>query len=142
MSCAARARPTRVACPDGGSMAYLLGEPRGLAQCATSCGDFVVPEIGIGSAIAQESVPAGAGLIIAIEATGYEGPTTARTSRVLPDWSVAAAARSGASAVKLLLYYHPDSPTAPGQEALLRRVADECREVGRPLFVEPLSYSL
>ena len=170
-------------------MAYLLGEHRGLAQCATPAGHFVVlaldhrqnlrrelrpddpssvsldemsafkvtvlralaasasgvlvdPEIGIGPAIGDDAVPGRTGLIVAIEATGYEGPATARTSRVLPDWSVAAAARSGASAVKLLLYYHPDSLTAAGQESLLARVADDCREVGLPLFVEPLSYSL
>src|SRR5690242_5325169 len=171
----------------GGPMAYLLGEQRGLAQCATPSGHFVVlaldhrqnlrkelrpddpgsvtpdemtqfklavvrqlasavsgvlldPEVGVGPAIADQALPGSTGLIVAVEATGYEGAATARTSRVLPGWSVAAAARAGASAVKLLLYYHPDSPTAPGQQTLLEAVALECRAVGLPLFVEPLSY--
>jgi len=170
-------------------VAYLLGTRRGLAQCATPTGQFVVlaldhrqnlrrelrpeapdgvgfeemvdfklaavralagdasgllldPEVGVAQAIARGALPGGTGLIVALEATGYEGAATARTSRVLPGWSVAAASRLGASAAKLLLYYHPGSPTAAAQEALLERVATECRGIDLPLFVEPLSYGL
>jgi tagatose-1,6-bisphosphate aldolase len=79
---------------------------------------------------------------VAVEATGYLGAPDARTSRVLPGWSVAAAKRIGASAAKLLLYYHPDAPTARDQEALLASVAADCREQDLALFLEPLSYGL
>ena len=170
-------------------MAYLLGTRRGLAQCATPAGQFVVlaldhrqnlrrelrpdapesvafqemvdfklavvravareasgilldPEVGGAQAIATGALPPSTGLIMAIEATGYEGSAGARTSRVLPGWSVRAARRLGASAAKLLLYYHPESPTAAAQEALLRSVAGACRDEDLALFVEPLSYGL
>ena len=81
-------------------------------------------------------------MIVAIEATGYEGTSTARLSRVLDGWSVEKAKRMGASAAKLLVYYHPDAPTAAAQERLLADVAADCRAADFALFVEPLSYSL
>jgi tagatose-1,6-bisphosphate aldolase len=47
----------------------------------------------------------------------------------------------GASAVKLLVYYHPESPAAGDIEALVRRVADDCASSDMLFFLEPLSYS-
>jgi tagatose-1,6-bisphosphate aldolase len=113
---------------------------RALAPVAT--GTLLDPEIGAAQCIADGSLPGGAGLIVAIEATGYEGSPTARVSRVLDGWSVAKAKQMGASAAKLLVYYHPDAANAADQEALVARVAADCREVDLALFVEPLSFSL
>ena len=113
---------------------------RALAPVAT--GTLLDPEIGAAQCIADGSLPAGAGLIVAIEATGYEGPSTARVSRVLDGWSVAKAKRIGASAAKLLVYYHPDAANAADQEALVAGVAADCRDADLALFVEPLSFSL
>jgi tagatose-1,6-bisphosphate aldolase len=113
---------------------------RALAPVAT--GTLLDPEVGAAQCIADGSLPGGAGLIVAIEATGYDGPSTARISRVLDGWSVEKAKRMGASAAKLLVYYHPDAPNAADQEALVARVAAECRAVDLALFVEPLSFAL
>jgi tagatose 1,6-diphosphate aldolase len=113
---------------------------RALAPVAT--GTLLDPEIGAAQCIADGSLPARSGLIVAIEATGYEGPSRARFSRVLDGWSVEKAKRMGASAAKLLVYYHPDAPNAADQEALVAQVADDCRAVDLALFVEPLSFSL
>jgi tagatose-1,6-bisphosphate aldolase len=113
---------------------------RALAPIAT--GTLLDPEIGAAQCIADGSLPGGAGLIVAIEATGYDGPSTARISRVLDGWSVAKAKGMGASAAKLLVYYHPDAANAGDQEALVARVATECRDADLALFVEPLSFSL
>jgi tagatose 1,6-diphosphate aldolase len=113
---------------------------RALAPVAT--GTLLDPEVGAAQCIADGSLPGGAGLIVAVEATGYDGPSTARISRVLDGWSVEKAKRMGASAAKLLVYYHPDAPNAADQEALVARVAAECRAVDLALFVEPLSFSL
>lgn len=44
--------------------------------------------------------------------------------------------------VKLLVYYHPDSPTAAENEAFTAQVADDCRRFDMGLMLEPLSYSL
>jgi tagatose-1,6-bisphosphate aldolase len=113
---------------------------RALAPVAT--GTLLDPEIGAAQCIADGSLPGSAGLLVAIEATGYEGPSTARTSRVLDGWSVAKAKRMGASAAKLLVYYHPEAVNAADQERLVADVAAECRAADIPLFVEPLSFSI
>ena len=68
------------------------------------------PELSAAQCIASQRLPGRTGLIVALEATGYVGDPQARQSQVLPGWSVAQAKRMGASAAKLLVYYHPDSP--------------------------------
>jgi tagatose 1,6-diphosphate aldolase len=113
---------------------------RVLSRYAT--GTLLDPEIGAGQAIASGSLPAASGLIVAVEATGFEGPPGDRRSRILADWSVAKAKRLGASAVKLLVYYQPDAPGASDQERLVASVARECEELDLPLFLEPLSFGL
>jgi tagatose 1,6-diphosphate aldolase len=60
----------------------------------------------------------------------------------LPGWSVEKVARLGAAGVKLLVYYHPDAPNAPRQEALVREVGEACSKFDMPFFLEPLSFSL
>jgi tagatose 1,6-diphosphate aldolase len=104
-------------------------------------GVLLDPEIGAAQCITDGSLPGSVGLVVAIEATGYSGEPEARLSRVLDGWSVEKVKRMGASAAKLLLYYHPDSSTADHQERLLADVATSCRNVDLPLFVEPLSFS-
>jgi tagatose 1,6-diphosphate aldolase len=111
---------------------------RALAPHAT--GSLLDPEIGAAQCIADGSLPGRAGLLVAIEATGYEGPPTARVSRVLPGWSVEQAKRLGASAAKLLVYYHHEAPNASDQERLVAEVAAACRAADLPLFVEPLGF--
>ncbi len=113
---------------------------RALAPVAT--GTLLDPEIGAAQCVSDGSMPAWAGLIVAIEATGYLGSPAARISRVLDGWSVEQAKRMGASAAKLLVYYHPDAQNAPDQERLVAQVAGACRAVDMALFVEPISFSL
>ena len=48
----------------------------------------------------------------------------------------------GATAAKLLVYYHPDSTATLVQERLVADVADECRRLDLPLFLEPITYSV
>jgi tagatose 1,6-diphosphate aldolase len=100
------------------------------------------PEFGVAQCIASGALPGNVGLLVSAEATGYTGDPDARQSRVLPGWSIAKTRRMGASAAKLLVYYHPDSPTASGIESLVHQVAAECAVEDLPLFLEPLSYSL
>ncbi len=113
---------------------------RELGSVAT--GVLLDPEIGAAQCLVDGSLPAGCGLLVAVEATGYDGPPTARVSRILDGWSVAKAKRTGASAAKLLIYYHPEALNAADQERLVAEVAAECRAADLPLFVEPLSFSI
>jgi tagatose-1,6-bisphosphate aldolase len=48
----------------------------------------------------------------------------------------------GASAAKLLVYYHPDARNAADQERLVAAVAADCLAADIALFVEPLSFSI
>ena len=98
-------------------------------------------EFGAAQCVASGTLPGKTGLVVSVEATGYTGDPTARQSRLMPGWSVAKAKRMGASAVKLLVYYHPDADTSTEIEALVQQTAQDCREQDMPLFLEPLSYS-
>jgi len=100
------------------------------------------PEYGAAQAIASGALPGHTGLVVAVEKTGYSGDPNDRESMILPGWSVEKIARMGASAVKLLLYYHPQAENAAGQEALVSQVAAACRDYDIPFFLEPLSFSL
>jgi len=100
------------------------------------------PEFGAAQSIQSDSLPGDVGLVISVEATGYTGDPDARESRILPGWSVGKIRRMGATALKLLVYYHPDSELAAEQEALVESVAESCKKYDLAFFLEPLSYSL
>lgn len=112
------------------------------ALAPTASAVLLDPELSAAQCIASQKLPGRTGLIVALEATGYVGDPQARQSQVLPGWSVAQAKRMGASAVKLLVYYHPASPKAKAIEDLVQQVAHECVAQELALFLEPLSYSL
>jgi tagatose-1,6-bisphosphate aldolase len=119
---------------------FKLDVTSALADQATAV--LLDPEYSAAQAIALRALPGSVGLVVAVESTGYTGEPTARQSQVLPGWSIEKAKRMGADAVKLLVYYHPDSPTAPEIEAFTSQLADECQKVDLALMLEPLSYSL
>jgi tagatose-1,6-bisphosphate aldolase len=112
------------------------------AVAGTATGVLLDPEVGAAQCITDGSVPPDAGLLVAVESTGYTGPSTARQSQVLPGWSVAQIKRMGADAVKLLLYYHPDADNAADQEQLLIDIAECCADADIPLFLETLGFSI
>src|SRR5512143_2115427 len=96
------------------------------ALALTASAVLLDPELSAAQCIAGQRLPGRTGLLVALEATGYVGDPQDRQSQVLPGWSVAQAKRMGASAAKLLVYYHPDSSQAGEIEDLVRQVADEC----------------
>ena len=99
------------------------------------------PEVSAAQAIASRAIP-NVGLVVAVEATGYTGESTARHAQIIPGWSVEKAKRMGASAIKLLVYYHPDSPTAKEIENFTVMIAEVCIKHDLVFMLEPLSYSL
>ncbi len=100
------------------------------------------PEISAAQAVAANVIPNHVGLVVAVESTGYTGDSSARKAQLIPGWSVEKAKRMGASAIKLLVYYHPDLPTAKETEDFTQNIADECKQHDLALMLEPLSYSL
>lgn len=86
-------------------------------------------------------LPGAAGLLMAIEKTGYAGDPTERRVDFMDGWTIGKIKQMGASAVKLLVYYHPQAQTAAEVEQVVQSVAGECARYELPLFVEPLLYS-
>jgi tagatose 1,6-diphosphate aldolase len=99
------------------------------------------PEYGAKPCIASGTLPGTTGLIVALERSGYSGDPAARVSELLTGWNPQRALQLGASGVKLLVYYHPEAPTALQIEALVRQTADACARAEVPFFLEPLTYS-
>jgi len=118
---------------------FKLDVTRTLAHRATAV--LLDPEVSAAQAIASRAIP-NVGLVVAVESTGYTGDVTARHAQIIPGWSVEKAKRMGASAIKLLVYYHPDSPTASEIEDFTTKIAEECIKHDLVLMLEPLSYSL
>ena len=118
---------------------FKLDVTRTLAHRSTAV--LLDPEISAAQAVASRSIP-NVGLVVAVESTGYTGDATARHAQIIPGWSVDKAKRMGASAIKLLVYYHPDSPTAKEIEDFTAKVAEDCIKHDLLLMLEPLSYSL
>ena len=119
---------------------FKLDVTRAAASSATAV--LLDPEVSAAQAIAQHVIPNHVGLVVAVESTGYTGDATARRAQIIPGWSIEKAKRMGASAVKLLVYYHPDSPTAKEIEGFTSKIAEDCRKHDLVLMLEPLSYSL
>jgi tagatose-1,6-bisphosphate aldolase len=111
-----------------------------LASHATAV--LLDPEVSAAQAISTGALPGNKGLGVALESTGYTGDAAARKAQIIPGWSVEKAKRMGAAAVKLLVYYHPDSRAAHETEELVSNIARECAKQDLALMLEPLSYSL
>ena len=105
-------------------------------------GVMLEPEYSIPQVIEAGALASGVGFFAALESQGYLDDPGAGPTTVLEDWSVAAAAASGASCAKVLLPFHPDHPLAVEQERVAVDLLAECREVGIPLVMEPLFFGL
>lgn len=100
------------------------------------------PLYGAAQSVAASALPGNVGLLVALEKTGYTGDPTARNSQLLSGWGVDKIKRMGASAVKLLVYYHPKAPTHINIEDLVKTAAEACYKEDIPLFLEILTYAL
>ena len=65
-----------------------------------------------------------------------------RALKVGKHWSVAHIKRVGGDGIKLLLYYHPDAPTAAIKRSHVEKIVAECAQWDIPFFLEPIAYSL
>jgi tagatose 1,6-diphosphate aldolase len=116
---------------------------RALAPHATA----VLLDVEFGYPHCLPVLPGNVGLLLAYERAGFDpsGPEgRERRSALIDGWSVEKARRAGAHAIKLLLFYRPDaSPTTNEyQQALARRVGEECARLELPYLLELLGYPL
>jgi tagatose 1,6-diphosphate aldolase len=101
------------------------------------------PIFGAAQCISRNILPGNTGLLVSIEATGYEGGKDHRLTTLIDNWSVAKIRRMGASAVKILVFYRPDlREIAEQQLNTISLVASECIKHDIPFLVEPMSYPI
>ena len=101
------------------------------------------PNYGAAQCVAGGVLPGHTGLLVSIEATGYQSDPQGRVTTLLSGWSVEKIKRMGGSAVKILIYYRPDlAELAEKQLKTVQRVADESREHDLPFLVEPVAYAV
>jgi tagatose 1,6-diphosphate aldolase len=99
------------------------------------------PNYGAAQCISGGVLPGNTGLLVSIEATGYESAPQGRITTLLDGWSIEKIKRMGASAVKILVYYRPDlTEAADRQLKTIQAVAEECLEYDIPFLVEPKTY--
>lgn len=84
-------------------------------------------------------------LLLAIEESGTKDggyKNREKLTPILEGWSVEKIKRAGADAVKLLLYYRPDSSPEikEFQENIVRMVGSEAKRLDFPFVLEPMSY--
>lgn len=103
-------------------------------------GVMLEPEYSAAQAISERALPGNVGFLAAVEAQGYLGDPAARQTFLLEDWGVAKAKRIGASGIKLLVLYRPDSAAADAQDELIQEVVSDCATHDIPLFLEPVAY--
>jgi tagatose 1,6-diphosphate aldolase len=101
------------------------------------------PVYSIGQAVAQRALPPKTAFLSAIEEQGYLGDPYGRQTTMLDGWGIEKAKMLGASGVKVLLFYHPESgEAAEVQEQLVTHLLSECSHFDIPMFLEPIVYSM
>jgi tagatose 1,6-diphosphate aldolase len=91
---------------------------------------------------AIQKMSGGSGILMSLEESGYSGDATYRRLMFNDNWNAARIKQMGASAIKLLAYYHPHSGTLADEiDEVVRSVVAECHRYDLPVFLEPMSYS-
>lgn len=123
----------------------IVGYKKELCAVLASCSSAVLldPIYGAAQCIAGGALSGHTGLLVSIEATGYQDDPGGRVTMLLEDWGVGKIKRMGASAVKLLVYYRPDLGEIAGKQLeIVKLVAEECIKYDLPFLVEPVSYAV
>ena len=108
-----------------------------------SSGILLDPIYGAAQCITAGTLPGRTGLLVSIEATGYENQPDGRVTKLQKGWSVEKIKRMGAAAVKILIYYRPDmKKTAIKQIETTENVAHQCKKLDIPFLVEPVTYAI
>lgn len=103
---------------------------------------LIDPIFGAAPALQGAHIAGTQGFLVSLEATGYTDAEGDRVTTAAEGWGVDKIKRMGASAVKVLLYYNPDSASAKQQEDFIVKAADDCRAQDIPLLVEPMTYNI
>ena len=122
----------------------MLDVKRSIATTLSSeaTGVLIDPNYGVPAALSEIDVRTG--LIITLEDHRVSESEEGRRSHLIDNWDVRSIRNIGADAVKLLVWYRPDTPVAvlQHQQALVESIGNECRLHDIPLILELLTYPL
>ena len=102
-------------------------------------GYLIDPFYSLPGAIIEESIPGSVGFMVHIENNDYRVESIG-SNYCIENLSPEVIKRMGASAVKMFLYYNPDSEYAAASEREILRVAESCESAGIPFLIEPILY--
>ena len=112
---------------------------RALAPHATG----LLIDVELGAPAIAMGAPGPRGIVVPLEAQGYEDVAAGRVTTFLPGFSPALARTLGAAACKLLLPYRPDHEASAGrQDEVVREAVAGCHEEGLPMILEPIVYAM
>ncbi|MDX6560819.1 MAG: tagatose 1,6-diphosphate aldolase [Gaiellales bacterium] len=112
---------------------------RALAPHATG----LLIDVELGAPAIALGAPGPCGIVVPLEAQGYEDVAAGRVTTFLPGFSAALARTLGAAGCKLLLPYRPDhEASAALQDEVVRTAVASCHAEGLPLILEPIVYAL
>jgi tagatose 1,6-diphosphate aldolase len=101
------------------------------------------PQYGAPESIVHATLSGKCGLLVTLEHQDYDQSGDVRRSRVLDNWSVEKIKRMGASAVKVLIYYHPDQQeTVAWQERFVAETREQCARWDIPFVLETVVYAI
>lgn len=101
------------------------------------------PVYGAAQAVARGVLPGCTGLLLSMEASGYQAKDVGRLTELLEGWNASKIAKMGGSAAKLLLYYRPDlKEVASRQLETAGKVAADCQQADIPFLLETVSYAV
>lgn len=102
-------------------------------------GYLIDPFHSLPGAIIEKSIPGSVGFMVHIENNDYRVESIG-SNYCIENLSPEVIKRMGASAVKMFLYYNPESEYAEASEKEILRVALECEKAGIPFLIEPILY--
>jgi tagatose 1,6-diphosphate aldolase len=104
---------------------------------------LIDPQYGVAQSITAGALDAHAGLLISLEADKPKNVGQGKVTTIATGLSAQKIGRMGGDAVKLLVRYRPDLGDATEQnQAVVREVAEQCRDADSPFILEPVVHAL
>jgi sulfofructosephosphate aldolase len=124
------------------SMAGRLKQVLIRVLCTSASAVMVDAEIGL-PVLLDGSVPPGVGIVMPLEAQGYEQQGDDRTTELMTNFSPRTALAFGADSCKLLVPIRVDRPAQVEiQLAVVGEAIAQCHAIGMPIVVEPVVFRL
>lgn len=113
-----------------------------LAETLAGDSTAVLVDPDYGFSQSEKHIPGGCGLLITLEDSAFVDHGDGRRTAPFPGLDVAKIKRMGADGVKLLLWYRADAgaEVLAHQQALVRRIGEDCRRYDIPFLLELLVY--